>query len=66
MTVNHTTMTGPNSRPIDDVPRRWMANRPMRITTAIGTTHRSTAGAASCAPSTADSTEMAGVMAASP
>ena len=32
----------------------------------MGTTHRSTPGAASCAPSTADNTEIAGVIAASP
>ena len=38
ITANHTTITGPNSRPTVPVPKRWMANRATRMATAMGTT----------------------------
>jgi hypothetical protein len=38
MITNQTSMTGPNSRPMRAVPCRCIANSPMRITTAAGST----------------------------
>ncbi len=66
MTVNHTAITGPNSRPTAPVPSRWIRNRPMMITAVTGSTISRTDGAATSTPSTADSTEMAGVIMLSP
>ena len=43
MTANHTTITGPNTREIRSVPRRWTANRATRMATATGITHASNA-----------------------
>ena len=65
-TENHTTMTGPKNRPIVVVPRCWIRKSAARIAQEIGTTQSPRPGAAIFAPSTAESTEMAGVMAASP
>ena len=65
-TANHTIITGPNSTPMAAVPRLWMENRPSRMTAAMDCIQLSTAGAASFTPSTADSTEMAGVIMPSP
>ena len=48
------------------VPRRCIANSPIRIASAIGKTKSSSAGVTSLRPSTAESTEMAGVMMPSP
>ena len=64
--VNQTTMTGPNTRPTASVPRLCTANRPTRMTHATGITQSSKAGDATLNPSTALSTEMAGVMRPSP
>ncbi len=66
MTVNHTAMTGPNTRPTTAVPSRWARNRMTMITTVMGMTRRDTDGAATLTPSTEDSTEMAGVIMLSP
>ena len=66
MVANHTIITGPNTAPTVPVPVRWMANRAIRITTEIGTTHASAAGATISMPSTAESTEIAGVIIPSP
>ena len=66
MTVNQTTMTGPNSRPMLAVPRRWIANNPTRIASVAGKMNCSKAGVMSLRPSMADSTEIAGVMTPSP
>src|SRR4051794_40962333 len=65
-TVNQTPITGPNSRPTAPVPKRWIANRNVMITSVIGTTSDSSDGAATLRPSTADSTEIAGVIIPSP
>ena len=59
-------MTGPNTLPIDPVPRRCTANTPTRMTTASGMTQRSKPEVTTSVPSTADSTEMAGVIMPSP
>ena len=64
--ANHTPMTGPNSRPTTPVPKRWIANSPVRITSVIGTTSESSAGSTTSIPSTAESTEIAGVIIPSP
>ena len=48
------------------VPWLCTANRPIRITRLSGRTYGSKAGVTSLQPSTAESTEMAGVMMASP
>ena len=66
MVANQTIMTGPNSVPIEAVPRLCIMNKPTRIAIVIGTTADSSAGAATLMPSTADSTEIAGVITASP
>ena len=66
MTTNHASMTGPNSRPTFAVPRLWMRNSPMMMTTVTGTTYGAKSGVATFKPSTAPSTEMAGVMMPSP
>jgi hypothetical protein len=60
------TITGPNKAPTFAVPRAWMANRQIRMTTAIGITQGSKPGCTVVRPSTAESTEMAGVIMLSP
>ena len=65
-TLNQTIMTGPNRDPTRPVPHRWTRNNPLRMIAATGSTTSESAGAATCSPSTADSTEMAGVMRLSP
>lgn len=66
ITTNQTTITGPNSRPTTAVPSRCSRKRPMMITAVIGSTMAPTDGAATCAPSIAESTEIAGVIMLSP
>ncbi len=66
MARNHTTITGPNSRPIRCVPWLWMANRPTRMPNVTGRMNAAKPGAASFNPSIADRTEIAGVMTPSP
>ena len=63
---NHSTITGPNTFPTRSVPKRCAANSPASTTRAIGTTKRSSPGAATSSPSTAPITVMAGVMTPSP
>ena len=65
-TENHTTMIGPKNRAMTSVPRCWITNSATRMAQEIGTTQSPRPGAAISAPSTAERTEMAGVMAASP
>ena len=65
-TANHSTMIGPNRAATLAVPRPCMAKSPTRMTIERGTTAFSKAGAMTLRPSTADMTESAGVMAASP
>ena len=62
MARNHAVMTGPNSRPTRAVPMRCAANSNTRITTVIGMTSDSSSGSTTRRPSTADSTEIAGVI----
>ena len=64
--ANQSPITGPKTRPTVAVPNRWMANSVVRIARVIGTTKSSRPGAAISRPSTADSTEIAGVIIPSP
>ncbi len=66
ITTNHRSITGPNRLPTLPVPNRWTKNSSTRITAAIGTIRCSTDGAAVDRPSTAESTETAGVITESP
>ena len=65
-TLNQTNMTGPNSLPTVLVPRFCIENSAMITTTVIGITYGCSDGAAISKPSTADSTEIAGVITPSP
>ena len=66
MTTNQTAITGPNSLPTRSVPWRWNMKSAVRTTSVIGTTQVCRPGAATVRPSTAPSTEIAGVMTPSP
>ena len=64
--TNHTRTTGPNTRPTPAVPRFWTRKSTRRTTTDTGTMYASRAGATTLSPSTAPSTEIAGVITPSP
>jgi hypothetical protein len=64
--VNHTSMTGPKTLPTAPVPRRCTKNSATRMPTAIGMTKSWSLGSTTPSPSTALSTEMAGVITPSP
>ena len=66
MTANQTTITGPKTRPIRWVPKRWIAKTPTRIAIVAGITRACRLGTATFTPSTAESTEIAGVIIPSP
>ena len=66
MATNQTIITGPNSRPTAAVPRRCTANSTTMITAVIGTISSSSDGSTTLSPSTAESTEIAGVIMLSP
>jgi hypothetical protein len=66
MAANQTSMTGPNIRPMRAVPRFWTVKRRSKSPMATGTTQWVNGGATTLIPSTAASTEMAGVMTPSP
>jgi hypothetical protein len=66
MQTNHTSITGPKIFPTPVVPRLWIRKRMTRITIVIGSTTCSNIGVATASPSTAESTEIAGVMIPSP
>ena len=59
-------MIGPNSRPTLVVPTDCSQNSPTRMPIASGTTRRSNPCSTVASPSTADSTEIAGVIMQSP
>ena len=65
-TPNHSSVIGPKKRPTTPVPKRWAANSTVRMTSVSGTTKRCSPGSTTSSPSTADSTEMAGVITPSP
>jgi len=64
--TNQTIITGPNRLPTLAEPIRWEANRMTMITAVIGTIRSSRDGWTTLSPSTADSTEIAGVIMLSP
>ncbi len=64
--ANQASITGPKMRPMEPVPKRCARNSPMSTTIVMGSTKDDSAGASTFRPSTADSTEMAGVIAPSP
>ncbi len=66
MARNHTIMTGPNRRPTAAEPMRWLRNSSRMITAVIGTTRCPSDGWTTLSPSTADRTEIAGVIMLSP
>jgi hypothetical protein len=66
ITTNQTIITGPNIRPTAPVPSRCATNSTMMIATVIGITRSPSDGEATFRPSTADSTEIAGVIMLSP
>ena len=66
ITTNQTTITGPNTRPTLRVPRHCIANSITITTTQIGSTYCCNSGAETSRPSTADSTDIAGVITPSP
>ena len=66
MQTNQTPVIGPNTAPTRAVPRRWKAKSARMIPNATGTTQWDSAGVATARPSTAPSTEIAGVMMPSP
>ena len=59
-------MIGPNSSPTRAVPRAWSMNSPIRMPIASGSTKRPMPASTVLSPSTADSTEIAGVIMLSP
>ncbi len=64
--ANHSTITGPNTRPMLPVPRRCAANSATITATETGSTNRFSPGAEISSPSTAESTEIDGVITPSP
>lgn len=64
--VNHRIITGPNTRPTAAVPRRCARNSSTRMPAVSGTTASLSEGWTTSRPSTADSTEIAGVIMLSP
>ena len=65
-TANHNSITGPNSAPTAAVPRRCITNSASSTTTDSGTTNGLSTGVTVSRPSTAPSTEIAGVITLSP
>src|SRR5262249_53616067 len=65
-TPNQIAITGPNRLPTTLVPKRWIANSRVRTAAAIGSTTEARLGTATFNPSTAESTEIAGVITLSP
>jgi hypothetical protein len=66
MAVNHASMIGPKSVPMLPVPRRWIANKQISTIAEIGTMNGCAACVHTSKPSTAEITEIAGVIAPSP
>ncbi|MNL85341.1 hypothetical protein D3C87_2136170 [compost metagenome] len=66
MLKNHTSVMGPKNLPIPLVPRFCTANRQNSTTRVMGITYCLKWGETTSSPSTADNTEMAGVMTPSP
>ena len=65
-TLNQHNMTGPNKRPTTAEPFFCTKNNPNRTSKVNGNTNGCSAGAPTSSPSTADSTDIAGVTMPSP
>ena len=63
---NHSTITGPKSAPTLALPRFWMKKRPSKIAIERGTMAGCAALVTTPSPSTAERTEIDGVMTPSP
>ena len=66
MTAKYSSITGPKNSPTLAVPCFWITNRKIRIAHTIGSTRCPSPGCATARPSTADSTDTAGVIMLSP
>jgi hypothetical protein len=66
MTRNHSSITGPKARPMFSVPKRCVANKHDENQHRHGMTKGLSASVATLTPSSALSTEIAGVMMPSP
>ena len=66
ITANQNTITGPKTRPIRWVPKRWKEKRTTITAIVIGTTIPPMPGSTTFTPSTAERTEIAGVIIPSP
>ena len=66
MTRNQKTISGPKTRPMRWVPKRWIAKTTTRIAIVTGTTSSWMLGSTTFTPSTAERTEIAGVIIPSP
>ena len=64
--MNHTSVIGPKNLPMPPVPRFCTAKRQNSTTSVRGMTYFLKCGDTTSNPSTAESTEMAGVMTPSP
>ena len=64
--TNQPIITGPKRPPTAPVPRRCTANSATMMTAVIGTTQSCSPGSTTFMPSTADNTEIAGVIMLSP
>ena len=64
--ANQTIMMGPKSAPMLAVPRRWITKSPISTTRVMGRMYGLNVGVMISRPSTAESTEMAGVITPSP
>jgi hypothetical protein len=64
--MNQPSIIGPKIPPMKPVPLRWTRNSAIRIASVSGTTTGANPGASTLRPSTALSTEIAGVIAPSP
>jgi hypothetical protein len=64
--ANHSRHTGPKNAPTTAVPWRWIMNSAISTTATIGSTQGLKALVPTSSPSTADTTEIAGVSTASP
>jgi len=64
--INHASVIGPNNFPTAAVPYFWIRNNATRIMSEIGIMNLCKPGVAISIPSTADRTEIAGVITDSP
>ena len=66
LTTKNSAMIGPKNAATPAVPRLWTVNSTMRMITVAGNMNGASSASTCLRPSSAESTEMAGVMIASP